>query len=187
MLEPLPKGYSGPVWPFYYPTWRFGVIHLTVWVFTVCPITMLINNFSIVLLFLQGGLTLSIISFTVFSAMFYGVLFRSCCAPFTIAPSGLLGRVVLGALLLPWGSLARWLLFLIYTFPQRITRPLHWRSPFKLSDCDGRYSIPWTAWIHFVIMRCLFLEGLCSLFPAGLIRWDGDCVLGLIVGEFSRR
>ena len=33
MLEPLPRGYSGLVWPFSSPMWIIGDIHRTVWLF----------------------------------------------------------------------------------------------------------------------------------------------------------
>ena len=141
---------------------------------------MLIENFSIVLLFLQGGLTPSIFGFSGFSSMFSRECFRSHRSHFYIAPLGLIVCVTLGALPMPWGSLARWLAFLISPFSWRLTRPLHGCSPCKISYCGGRVCPPWPDCICCVIMCCRFLGGTCSPFPVGLIRWNGDCLLSLL-------
>ena len=161
-------------------TWHFccccGMLHYHAhWVFFNCTF------------FLQGGLTPSIYDFAGFSAIFFGGCFRSHHAPCTLSPLGFLGHVALSALLLPWGSLAHWLAFLISPFPLRLTRPLHGRSPCTLSDCDGRFSPPWTACICSAIIRYRFLEGSCSPFAAGLILWNGDCLLIPLSGALARR
>ena len=119
--------------------------------------------------------------------MLYGNCFRLCCYHCALALLEFLDCVVLGALLLPWGSLARWLASLISSLPWRLTRLLHGRSPCTLSHFYWRVYLSWPAWMCCAIMRCCFLEGPCYPFPAGLIYWNGDCLLILLFGLFSSR
>ena len=119
--------------------------------------------------------------------MLYGYCFKLCRTHCALSPLGVLICVVLGAFMLPWGSLARWLAFLILPFLWRLTRPLHGRSPCILSDFYGQVSPPWPAWICCAIMRCWFLEVPCSLLPAGIILWNGDCCLSLFFIALAKK
>ena len=84
------------------------------------------------------------------------------------------------ALIMPWGSLARWLAFRISPFPLRLTCHIHGISPCTLYNYDGRVSLPWPDWILCTIMRWRFLACTYYPFPEGLIRWNGGCLLILL-------
>ena len=148
---------------------------------------MIIEYFSIILLFLQGDITPYIFDFSDFSATFSGDFFMYRCDHYSLAHLGFLVRVTLDALLLPWGSLARWRAFLIYPFPRMLTSTIHGCSSCTLSDCDGRVSTHFPVWILCTITRFRFSGGSCYPFPAGLILWNGDCLLIPLSGALARR
>ena len=148
---------------------------------------MIIKNFSIVFIFLQGGLSPSIFDFSGFSSMFSRECFRSHHSHFYIAHLGLIVCVALDALPMPLGSLTRWLAFLVSLFSRRLTRPLHGCSPCTLSYCGARVCPPWPNWIRCVIMCWCFLGGPYYPFPVGLILWNGDCLLIPLSGALARR
>ena len=146
---------------------------------------MIIEYFSIILLFLQGDITPYIFDFSDFSATFSGDFFMYRCDHYSLAHLGFLVRVTLDALLLPWGSLARWRAFLIYPFPRMLTSTIHGCSSCTLSDCDGRVSTHFPVWILCTITRFRFSGGSCYPFPAGLILWNSNFLLRPLFGAFT--